>query len=150
MREILFRGRRLDNGGWVYGGSIIQFVDDGNLLVYMPQINEKCVATHDENDNITALKTGSFYKIDPATVGQFTGIPDKKGKFIYEWDILDCGDIIVCVVWNEICGAWEGKFIKYSRNAKHSNGVKPEHWPMLATVIGNAADNPELLEVPHD
>ena len=48
MREILFKAKRLDNGEWVSGGSLITFFDNGVKSFFMPQFNEKCTCEHDE------------------------------------------------------------------------------------------------------
>ena len=51
MRDILFRGKRTDNGEWVSGGSVVQFVEDGVRSFYMPQYNEKCTCTQERKED---------------------------------------------------------------------------------------------------
>lgn len=60
-REILFRGKRLDNGQWVYGN--YNYVN-GKAYIFPED-------APDSYDN---------YQVDPTTVGQFTGLLDKNGK----------------------------------------------------------------------
>lgn len=72
MRQIEFRGKRIDNGEWVYGDVEIQRVD------------ERCFI-HTYNDDGTYH--GKF-EVIPETVGQFTGLYDKKKNKIYEGDTL--------------------------------------------------------------
>lgn len=68
MREILFRGKRVDTGEWVYG---FYLYDIGNSIKERPS----SVSTH-------------TYLVDPNTIGQFTGIRDKNGVRIFEGDII--------------------------------------------------------------
>lgn len=126
MREILFRGKRLDNSGWVEG--------------YFFQNWEQTYILWGTTNGIPNMT-----KVDPATIGQCTELTDRNGKRVFEGDILDCGDRIVYVKWHEHCGIWDSQFVKYTNNSLCSNGVTAVEWKFRALVIGNVHDNPELL-----
>lgn len=127
MREIKFRGRRLDNGEWVYG---FLFMQDGKAYI------------------ITDLTPCGFIKheVDPATVGQYTGLEDKDSKEIYEGDIMSIPEtefnahIIGHVVYDE------DAFFIQARNGGACWGLNWSLRKHNAQVIGNIHDNPELLK----
>ena len=128
MREILFRGKRVDNGEWVYGWYvhtkrhhciITGCIDDGHV-----------VYGHYANDV-------AMYVVDSATVGQYTGLQDKNCNRIFEGDILrvmykNCygNDICHTVTLYDMTDRLDMERISESE----------------AVIIGNIHDNPELLE----
>lgn len=77
-REIKFRGKRLNNGEWVVGDLIHKNNGDVAIRTYLNVWVEN-------SDDIDAY--GEEFIINPATVGQYTGLKDKNGKEIWEWDI---------------------------------------------------------------
>ena len=136
MREILFRGKRIDknnpanNGKWYEG-------------VYFP-----------ENDITPAIiYSGTRHNhgvfVDPETVGQYTGLTDKNGKLIFEGDIVDIlteNEEIGIVAYDDggfLVKADSGFLVNADAFCvdfhSYINGTDLE-------VIGNIHDNPELLK----
>lgn len=140
MREILFRGKRLDTGQWVYG-----------------------YIRHYENNQHTTEKWTLYepalsleHEIDPNTVGQYTGVVDRLGKQVFEDDIIGYTDtdtgktkIFGVVKWYH-----EGNFYintdtycNYTSDNDCANiGYMMNRATTKLSVIGNIHDNPEMLE----
>ncbi len=139
-RDILFRGKRIDNGEWVEGA----FLNDRDGAFYI------CPAVSDISygDSGNRRRIGCWHKVDPSTVGQYTGLTDKNGKRIFEGDIVRfaerrIGGEDVSVV--EQVAFDEGGFCthRYFLN----NWIRIGNTKLEGIeVIGNIHDNPELLE----
>ena len=148
MRDIIFRGKRIDNDEWVYGDLVRDNI--GGSYVF-------------PND-AKALYTE--YKVNPETVGQYSGLTDKNGTKIFEGDVIEYTrynlkteynrnerDIkeIGRIFWNDNkhafyyrakldCGAVSGLLI-FDDDRCEGFDIK---------VIGNEYDNSELIEVDKD
>lgn len=132
-REILFRGKRTDNGEWI----------EGLVARYNPKF--ECANIVDDFESLVPVKT--------ETVGQYTGLTDKNGKKIFE------GDIVKHYNHNPIKEYSEdiGRVFYYSKSCRFLRTSKlfPNDCPEIESyceyeVIGNIYDNPELMEVQYE
>ena len=120
MRDILFRGKREDNNEWIVG----------NLVVW----SDKSTSIDNYGDI-----NGPFYAVDPATVGQYTGLMDVNGEKIFE------GDVVVNCFHRALSNRphvvryRDGVFIYVS------DRINSEFGPRPVRIVGNIYDNPSLI-----
>ena len=124
MREILFRGRRMDNGEWVYG-------------YYLGPVGPLDIhEISDINDT-----TGHRYEVYPATVGQYTGLTDKNGQKIFEGDVVKGLFNYKCVIGHITYGSNATFYIERDGLL----GIYLDNAADWLSVIGNIHDNPEMV-----
>jgi uncharacterized phage protein (TIGR01671 family) len=122
MKEIKFRGRRIDNGELVYGFYI--------------KYEHMGIIKHIIVTDWAQVYSNSYY-VDPTTVGQFTGLPDKNKKEIYE------GDIVYAQAGEECYGARE-----YTKTITINNLIGDAYdlgFYEDLLIIGNIYENNELV-----
>lgn len=142
IREILFRGKRLEDGVWVegyYAKATDMLEDEEVHIIFNPELAL-----------FPRSEFGTFDEIDPDTLGQYTGMKDKNGMKIFEGDIVVLNkDVkqIFNVEDGEVRYGWGGFYIKDFSTLNSLNTLASYDCVLRGEVIGNIHDNPELLEV---
>ena len=142
MRDIIFRGKRTDNGEWVYG---VPTKDSHGETVMVESVYE-C-------EEYNCRGANCLY-VDENTVGQYTDLTDKNGTKIFEGDIVTYEDAVadyegyhddVFLNRGEVeLSAWDGICFT-NRQTVEMDDLYESETTVDCKVIGNIHDNPELL-----
>lgn len=154
MRIIKFRGKRVDNGEWIFGSLLIPTIllrgiyicENTSYANLYPDLDGKDTVTKDDIDAamLSGISVGHFIEVIPETVGQFTGLMDRNGKEIYEFDICICPrngancDTPLVVKYGGQC-----QF--YIQEIGTEKIFNMPFYSMNIEIIGTLHDNPELL-----
>ena len=132
MREILFRGKRLDNGEWV----------EGSLWTWGKKLRIHLI--------FDLPDSALWFRVDPNTVGQYIGLTDRNGQKIFEGDIMEgpCHS-----AWRHDTQRCVVAYGRYGFECRHHiDGLDSDYYTYKVLfsrkveVIGNIHDNPELLK----
>lgn len=145
MREILFKGKRVDNGEWIRGDLITTpFIrnETQRNIIYVLDITK---ADYDCFEDL--IEDNGIFEVEPETVCQYTGLTDKNGKRIFEGDIVQEYPFRAVIKFGE----FENQVLKnigfnldWIKELSYRQDLP--YWVNKIEVIGNIFDNPELIE----
>lgn len=136
MREIIFKGKRKDNGEWI----------EGSLIT---SINRAWISSEktDSQRLRSISNTNAIWRsieIIPDTICQFTGLCDKNGKKIWENDIIQYGAFAAVVKFGEYGNGNLGFYVDFPEETNYRKDFS--YWAKKVVVIGNAVDDRSLLQ----
>ena len=133
MREILFKGKKVNGGEWVEGW-------------YCENNCEHPFAPARYDPSIIDSEFVIWYKVNPETVCQFTGKTDKNGVKMWENDIVK-GLLLFGTGINGVVAFKDGSFgLKWHRGGAEMFTPFAELCNITYEVVGNIFDNPELRD----
>ena len=138
MRDILFRGKRTDNGEWVYGyyTKARYYLNDKEMhVIFAP-----------DGEAFPRCEFSDYEEVDPETVCQFTGLYDKDGRKIFEGDIVEGNSEYFTYTHPYGKVVYDGGQYLISFDDVLEDIECLGAWANDVEIIGNIYDNPELLK----
>lgn len=134
MRDIIFRGMRVDTGEWVEGKGVdLNFSD-----AYIFTKGYDGTSGYYEDD----------FEVIPQTLGQYTGLTDENGTCIFEGDIIAGAANWLGRYKNGVVVFKHGSFgVAWYRGSVEQFNAFTSMCNIKYEVIGNIHNNPELLEM---
>lgn len=138
----LYRGKSKNTGKWYYGSYL--------------KLNSSAAR---QEHFIVSNYSGIMIEVSPDTIGEFTGLLDKNNNKVFEGDLLQFGDRILAVYWDDERFQWMAKeaveypFREYPKedwNYIELGWIAAEVacvGMMTTPIIGNIYDNPEMYKV---
>lgn len=145
-REIKFRGKRIDNGEWIFGDLI---ENQGRFFIYHATTENTIADNDDGRLTVVAIE------VNLETVGQYTGLTDMRGKGVYEGDIINwlmfrCDRTGYIEEGRVEFRTEEQAFVVINKFATRDGRESVRNILNCLTdfkVVGNIHDNPELLKL---
>lgn len=147
-REILFKAKRKDNSEWVEG----YLYKHQYFAFIFPLVTN---GSYDNSKKVMNFMNPCF-EVDPYTICQYTGLMDKNGNKIWENDVVRFHYPFECLEHNQYDNGYSVHYCtgqvlwdKETASFQVTERISAENYEVLddCKVIGNAFDNPELLEV---
>ena len=119
-----YRGKRIDNGEWIYGYHVV--TPKGEHRIYWQPFQE--------------ATSNTYHEVIPKSVGQATGLKDKKGHEGYHKDIASSGKKLYIIEWQQ----------EEARYWLAPTGKNTGTWKFMdelnhMEIIGNTTDNKNLM-----
>ena len=137
MREVLFRGKRTDNGEWVYGyyTKARYFLNKKEMhIIFEPDV-----------EAFPHCEFTGYEEVLPETVGQYTGLTDKNGVRIFEGDIVKYDVNYHDMVISYDVENWGGWLYEDMDDNMQAYSIYEFCLKDIA-VVGNIHDNPDILK----
>lgn len=145
MREILFKGKRIDNGEWVEG-----YYTESKGKTF---IGIDISIGIDDIFEVFCTPVIRWLEVDPETLCQFTGLTDKSNKRIWENDIVNHNGEYALVKFGMYCSSFDygsynlGFYVDFPEETFYRKELG--YWRRKVETSGNVFDNPELLQEEH-